>query len=326
MLSICTIIPTYNRAEYITKAIDSVLAQTHKVDQIIVVDDGSTDDTRTRLETYIASKKILYIFQDNSGVSAARNKGIKETTCEWVAFLDSDDEWLPEKIERQVANIRTYGNAVLSCTNVLFIDEKKNFQMNYFASLNVKVSEKVFLVRKTDFTIYFYTSSVLVKRQKVLEAGLFDEQLTIHEDIDLWYRINLLGGNIVVNPAPLVKVIRREERTDLSLANQFIFNKERHFDSLIIVYEKILNYSLSTKQKRIIKEKLSATIYDLGIFLYKKKREKAISLFYKSFIVLPTMRGFLKLLIGLSGEVGIKLILKRRLNKKKGFRRTDSLS
>src|ERR1700675_3091910 len=100
-LSIAAIIPTYNYAHGIKQAIASVLNQTLSPVEIIVVDDGSTDGTRNVLDTY--GLRINYLYQQNRGASAARNAGVLSTNCEWVAFLDHDDEWYPTKLECQAA-------------------------------------------------------------------------------------------------------------------------------------------------------------------------------------------------------------------------------
>lgn len=97
---ISVVIPTYNRAHYVCEAIDSVLAQTYKNIEIIAVDDGSTDNTKDIIQQY--SSRIKYIYQNNAGPSAARNNGIKQSNGDLIAFLDSDDIWLAEKLERQV--------------------------------------------------------------------------------------------------------------------------------------------------------------------------------------------------------------------------------
>ena len=99
--SISVVIPTYNRAELVLRALRSVLAQTRPAEQVIVVDDGSTDDTGPLVRIQFGS--VDYLAQENRGVSAARNRGIEVATGEWIALLDSDDEWLPEKLERQMA-------------------------------------------------------------------------------------------------------------------------------------------------------------------------------------------------------------------------------
>ena len=102
-MKISVIIPTYNRKHTLNRAIHSVLSQTSQPREIIAVDDGSTDGTKEWLAKMYPA--IRYIHQSNSGVSAARNVGIKTAQGDWLAFLDSDDEWLPQKLERQVAAV-----------------------------------------------------------------------------------------------------------------------------------------------------------------------------------------------------------------------------
>ena len=97
---VTVVIPTYNRAKVILRALETAFAQTYRNLEIIVVDDGSTDDTTAVLAPYW--ERIHYIHQSNQGASAARNRGIQEATGEFIAFLDSDDEWLPAKLERQI--------------------------------------------------------------------------------------------------------------------------------------------------------------------------------------------------------------------------------
>jgi glycosyltransferase involved in cell wall biosynthesis len=103
MPTVSVIIPTYNRANYICEAIDSILAQTYADYEIIVVDDGSTDGTRQALQRWIDDGTICYYYQENRGESAARNHGIRKARGQYIAFLDSDDLFLPTKFEKQVA-------------------------------------------------------------------------------------------------------------------------------------------------------------------------------------------------------------------------------
>ena len=100
MSKVSVIIPTYNREKLISRAIESVLAQVYPVYEIIVVDDGSTDATKSVLAPF--NGKIKYIYQKNAGIAEARNRGIKESSGEYIAFLDSDDYWAPEKLAEQV--------------------------------------------------------------------------------------------------------------------------------------------------------------------------------------------------------------------------------
>ena len=108
MPEVSVIIPTYNSARYLVEAVDSVLAQSYKEFEILVIDDGSTDETPAVMKKY--GPPVRYIRQKNGGVSAARNKGIEESTGLYVAFLDADDTWLPNKLERQISELRAHQN------------------------------------------------------------------------------------------------------------------------------------------------------------------------------------------------------------------------
>jgi glycosyltransferase involved in cell wall biosynthesis len=99
-MQISAVIPAYNRENTVARAIDSALSQEYSASEIIVIDDGSTDQTRKVVETYC--KEVRYVYQTNGGVSAARNRGVNEAKCEWIAFLDSDDYWLPQHLRRMV--------------------------------------------------------------------------------------------------------------------------------------------------------------------------------------------------------------------------------
>src|SRR4051812_35041738 len=114
MPTVSVIIPTYNCAALVTVAVDSVLAQTVQASEVIVVDDGSTDDTRERLSSY----RIRYLHQQNQGVAAARNNGLREASGDLIAFLDADDVWYPRKLELQIAAIEANPDIVLLGTSV----------------------------------------------------------------------------------------------------------------------------------------------------------------------------------------------------------------
>src|SRR6266481_1321163 len=121
MFNISVIIPTHNRAGLLQNAIESVLRQTYPVHEIIVVDDGSTDGTRTVVSKYENNRPgstmvVRYIFQEQQGVAAARNTGIENSTGDWLAFLDSDDLWLPEKLSWQVRALTEYAEVCAACS------------------------------------------------------------------------------------------------------------------------------------------------------------------------------------------------------------------
>ena len=145
-MKVSVIIPTYNRSSVLSRAIDSVLRQSFKDFELIVVDDGSTDNTKELIEKY--SDQITYIYQDNKGVSAARNKGLEHAKGEWIAFLDSDDEWKKKKLEKQIAFIEinplfqwSHGNEKW-LRNGKHLNQKKfikNLEVIFFKGLSICV-------------------------------------------------------------------------------------------------------------------------------------------------------------------------------------------
>ncbi|MEA2108856.1 MAG: glycosyltransferase [Pseudomonadota bacterium] len=180
---VSVIIPTFNRAAMVVEAVDSVLAQSYQPLEIIVVDDGSTDDTRVRLAAYGECVKVIRR-PLNSGVSAARNCGIRRSCGSYVALLDSDDLWLPDKIERQMDFFFTHPEAMICQTEETWIRRGKR--------VNPKHKH-----RKYSGSIFSHClplcivspSAVMFKRELISRVGLFDEQLPACEDYDLWLRI-----------------------------------------------------------------------------------------------------------------------------------------
>ncbi|MGC6415731.1 MAG: glycosyltransferase family 2 protein [Bradymonadia bacterium] len=176
------IIPTYNRKETLCHALDSVLSQTVPAQSVIVVDDGSTDETGAMLEQVYPQVTVLT--QDNQGVSAARNRGISATVTPWIALLDSDDRWLPKKIERQFEAIQNAPTTRLFHTEEIWI--RNGVRVNQMKK-HRKSGGDVF-ARSLQLCC-ISPSSVLMHRTLFEQYGLFDTELPACEDYDLWLRI-----------------------------------------------------------------------------------------------------------------------------------------
>jgi len=181
--TVSVIIPTYNRAYLIGKAIKSVLNQTYQDYEIIVVDDGSTDNTEEIVKSF-NNFIIRYISHgDNRAASVARNTGIKTCQGEYIAFLDSDDEWLPEKLDQQIKVFQDASSEVGAVySEVIYMDENgKNMNIKLHNSKKAKgyIYEDL-LVRN-----YVSTSALLIKKECFDRAGLFDVSLNFHEDWDM---------------------------------------------------------------------------------------------------------------------------------------------
>jgi glycosyltransferase involved in cell wall biosynthesis len=190
--TVSVVIPAYNIAGYIGRAIESVLAQTRKADQIVVVDDGSTDGTADVIKKYVP--RVKYVYQENRGLAGARNTGIRASTCQWVAFLDGDDEWLPQFLELQMGVLQRNPQLVWSIMNYTTY----LYSENRGASFLEPVKARQMLGGKDFFESYFEAfqrgaggncDAIIVKRDVFENAGYFDEQLRFAEDWDMWLRI-----------------------------------------------------------------------------------------------------------------------------------------
>jgi glycosyltransferase involved in cell wall biosynthesis len=179
---VSVIIPTYNRGWVLTEAIDSVLAQDFQDYELIVVDDGSTDNTREVLDTY--GQDIIVLRQANKGVSAARNRGIAAAGGQLVAFLDSDDLWLPRKLSRQVDFFKLNPDAVINQTEEIWI--RNGVRVNP-KDRHRKPSGMIF--ERSLGLCLVSPSAVMIKKTLFDAVGVFDGNLPACEDYDLWLRI-----------------------------------------------------------------------------------------------------------------------------------------
>ncbi|MCD6172403.1 MAG: glycosyltransferase family 2 protein, partial [Sulfurimonas sp.] len=180
-MNISVIIPTYNRYEFLKRALISVYAQIHMPKEVIIIDDGSTDNTSQIQNDFPHAK---YIYQKNSGVSSARNLGIKNSTCQWIAFLDSDDTWHVDKLKVQVEFHKQNPHAKMSYTAEKWIRDSKE----------VKITKKF---KKYGGDIFneclshciIAPSATLIYKELFDRVGFFDESLEVCEDYDLWLRV-----------------------------------------------------------------------------------------------------------------------------------------
>lgn len=181
---VTVIIPTYNRARLLARALDSVIAQTFDDFEVLVVDDGSTDDIEGTTAAY-ADRRIRYLRQpQNAGVAAARNRGLRESRGELIAFLDSDDEWFPEKLARQVAR---FGD-LPSHVGLLYGGVENEDGRGGRRILTPRYRGNVYLELLVHNVIHG-TSGVMIRRLVVASAGFFDEGIPAIEDYDYWLRI-----------------------------------------------------------------------------------------------------------------------------------------
>ena len=305
--TVSVVIPTYNRAETVAAAIASALDQRDPPDEIIVVDDGSSDDTRDVLAAF--GERIIAIHQANSGVSGARNTGIRRATGTWIAFLDSDDVWYPERI----AILRRDVCATDAGVHVANVDiTAATYQRNMFALTDFRFPNDN--TRKYGSGLealmhYPFTSGVAVRREWIARSGVFDVSLSIFEDFDFLTRMSFLGPWLV-SPVALAN-IRRQGDARASLSHLRVSDPVSAASAMIRSFERLLAHpSLSDRERNIIRRRLSHYRFEMAHGLARAGQTRAA---YQSLLLSakehPSFKGWLRAAPALVfGKAGYRLI------------------
>lgn len=250
-LLVSVIIPTFNRGWILREAIQSVIDQTYRPLEIIVVDDGSTDDTPEIIQAF--GKHIRVLVQENKGVSSARNLGIRESQGELIAFLDSDDMWTPDKIDQQVAFFAENPEAMICQTQETWIRNGKRVNPKN------KHQKKGGMIFEPSLHLCLVSPSAVMMRPSLFELkGFFDEQLPACEDYDLWLRITTTHPIYLMECACTIKRGGHDDQ----LSRHHSLDKYR-----IQAIEKLLNSNTLTPEQhraafKVFREK--AVIYGQG--------------------------------------------------------------
>jgi glycosyltransferase involved in cell wall biosynthesis len=282
MPTVSVIIPTFNRSNLVVNALRSVLCQTYRDYEIIVVDDGSTDDTAEVLKPYI--DRIQYVYQPNLGASAAQNKGVQVARGKWISILASDDLWLPTKLESQLKVVTTLGEDFGACfTNCDFFGNTHARpsafeQAGLFEDLPSGPLEKplkLILARHPAI----YVQSLLVLRSLIESPNGFDERLVVAEDTDLLFRLAFNTKFCFVNER-LVRIDRTPSR-NVGLMELFSKSDDRAFGSLEHLFQKwiCLPENTDPELRRTLEERLKLVYYDwLVAKLYRFRYVKAFEI------------------------------------------------
>ena len=267
MMNVSAVIPTFNRGHCLLRAINSVLAQTTPVDEIIVVDDGSDDKTydllvkSELLDMRGQMPNIRYLYQENKGVSAARNLGIKEAENEYIALLDSDDAWAETKIERQALKLEKKN---FSCR----ITHTEEIWLKDGQRINPKKKHKKsggFIFEKCLPLCCISPSSILLHRTLFNEYGFFDEKLPACEDYDMWLRLCAFEEVLFVEEALTIKYGGHADQLSRAFWGMDRFRVQ--------ALEKLINSGKLSKTQR--SQALEMLVKKIEILLLgAKKREK----------------------------------------------------
>jgi glycosyltransferase involved in cell wall biosynthesis len=269
---VSVIIPTYNSADFLPQAIDSVLQQTYENIEIIVIDDGSMDHTEAVLKPY--TERIRYFKKPNGGPSAARNMGIAEARGEFIAFQDADDLWLPEKLQLQIEHFREHGQLGVVFTGSRRFNESGLLDSNVRKGFTVPTG----MIFNSILTEHFIAMpSVMVRRSCLADVGLFEESLIGNEDFNLYLRL--------------------ARKYPFGFVNQILVHIRVHKNNLSDNLEQMCEDEIKNLDKidrlfpdaRIPKRRLAARIYTrFGKYYFSQQRfHQARDCFQKAFRLSP---------------------------------------
>jgi glycosyltransferase involved in cell wall biosynthesis len=230
MPRVSVIIPTYNCEQFIGRAINSALAQTYRDFEVIVVDDGSTDRTQSLVAGY--GDAVHYVYQSNQGASAARNAALTRAGGEFIAYLDADDLWDPEKLVRQIAYLDAHPACGFVHTEVSVIDEQDKVLYARFNHDTGRAVPQGRCVRDVLLRSHIQTLTVLERRIAFNDAGNFDLRLPVAQDYLHWILIVLRGYEVGYLPEPLGQYRWRE--------GSLMSSQRRLLDDFVKIYEIVL--------------------------------------------------------------------------------------
>ncbi len=254
---VAVIVPCYNVEGYLQRALDSAYAQTYDDFHLYAVDDSSTDGTIRVLESN--ALRCSFVSHPHAGPAAARNRAIAMSNSPFVAFLDADDEWLPLKLQRQMALLKQDSTLGLACSNCA-VGEAGGEKGAAFTTEDRPISGRLFqdLVRRC----FVFTPTVVVRRQCLEELGLFNESLSVCEDFNLWLRI-AARWRIAFSPEVLAITHKRPGSLSASIS------PEKRLETGVAALENVQSScsGLSPSETRALREALAERNYFLGSFL-----------------------------------------------------------
>jgi glycosyltransferase involved in cell wall biosynthesis len=250
---VSVVIPTYNRARKTIATIESVLAQTYPHFEIIVVDDGSTDSSGEAIQRFISQRtngipRILFLSQPNQGASSARNTGIAKAQGEYIAFLDSDDVWVPEKLEWQVRAFEQLNSECGACFTDARLVNSAGMDISSFQAHQRPYEQTIGIDHRATTCLAesfsgFWVSSLLVRAETIRQIGGFSTDISFIEDRDLHFRLSLISSIAYVNkqlividrdPSPPGSTCRPWDKVEVQLRQQqYMLEKWLKMDAIL---------------------------------------------------------------------------------------------
>ncbi|HEY9193779.1 MAG TPA: glycosyltransferase [Methyloversatilis sp.] len=276
---VSVVIPAYNAAWCVARAIESVLMQTWRDFELIVVNDGSTDDTAAVLDRY--ADRIRVVTQRNAGLSAARNAGIAAASGEWVAFLDADDSWHPDKLDAQMTLVTTEPDLGFCSTEALIVDPdgKPLGRWNDHGARG-DILRNIFA---TNATVAGSGSAVMVRRGLFAQIGGFDTTLRSLEDIDMWMRLAAVARYACVQ-VPLANILRAP--------GSMSRNREVMRSSALQVMTKNRNLLTGHDRGTFWRDAMAGVLADYAKWRYRDgQRASALADLAHAFMLAPRTRG-----------------------------------
>lgn len=311
--SVSVVIPTYMRAQSVGRAIDSVLSQSRKPEQVIVVDDGSTDNTSQVLAAF--GNAIEVVTQPvNQGVSKARNAGCALASNEWITFLDSDDVWEQDRLailERDVISHKIAADAdetiLVHLADLVFTGPSYTRTLFDERGISFPKGQAAVVHDPLDITLPGCSlMSAAIQRSAFMEAGELDESLTMYEDLQLLSALAVRGGFLVTGD--IVATCERLDDDAYSLTKLEKDRAELAQSDLALAYRSLLDLELSPSQRRRIEAALSGALHALARAQWATDRKKARATLFEAARHHPSpVKGLLKSLAPLvMGETGFR--------------------
>lgn len=285
------ILPVYNNELFIKESIKSAFNQSFKNWELIIIDDGSTDSSKEIASVFAAEDQRIRLLQHpggkNKGVSASRNLGIQQAKADWIALLDADDRWLPNKLEKQYETIQKYNGIALLYGRAITVFEnyKGAVKRPFYGSGQPGMNKDPFVKYIQGFQIP--TSSVVCNKSAFFKTGGFDEKMAFAEDTLLYHKLLLFGGLYFMDE-PLVKARYHEQSVKektramtIAHARLDVYQKLLKFEEAKEHKNTLSNYAVKTGMARVWKYFLSNPVkyfYSLQSGLKKVWTDKNISL------------------------------------------------